>query len=190
MNSIRGVGSLAALAMLLVASAGWAERATAQDDRVTLSVERMLDAAPEDMLRETPGWVAEIDAVVVELESLEASTRKGRGDTTGLPCVMSDLGAARSLQGQAQAAQETMVQSISAGTNQRASFEFRKVFVALEGARTLLANSTSCVEGGGLQVGLTRRQVSSEGGGAGAEMEPLPDDIVDFAFDPFDASPF
>jgi hypothetical protein len=183
-------GGLLALVGLLAIGAGVAAAALAQDGGVELSVERTLDATPEDMLRLAPGWVSEISSIVTALESLDASTRKGRGDSNGLPCVVDDLESARALKASAVAAQAGMEAAIGTGSSSLASFEFRKIVVALVGARKLQTNAVSCAEGAGLQTGLTRRTVEAEGSGAGSEMEPVPDDIVDFGFDPFDASPF
>jgi len=186
----RGLGGVAAVTLLLIGAGALADRAAAQDSRVSMSVERMLDATPEDMLRQAPGWVAEINTIVAELESLEASARRGRGDSAGLPCLVSDLDAARQLQGAAKTASEAMTEAIGVGSTPRASFEFRKIYVALEAARALQGSARECLEGGGLQAGKTRRDVASQGAGVGSELEPVPDDVMDFAFDPFDASPF
>jgi hypothetical protein len=184
------VGGLAALAFLIAAGAGFAVAARAQDAGVELSVERTLDATPEDMLRLAPGWVAEITSIVSSLELLDASTRRGRGDSNGLPCVIDDLESARALKASAASAQSGMESAIGTGSSSLASFEFRKIVVALIGARKLQTNAVGCAEGAGLQTGLTRRTVEAEGSGAGNEMAAVPDDIVDYGFDPFDASPF
>lgn len=170
-------GLLAAVAVVEAAEPG-----------VTSQVERAASASVDEMQESTPTWLEEMRENVRSLAKLDDLAKK-RTDGEGIPCVTNNLAAARSLVQVSEAAERQLDQAVSEGRLERARSEYRKLAVAIDKSRRRLAEGERCAFGEGLQAGKTRVMV--EGGpGDGGETDALPEDVMEYRFDPVDASPF
>jgi hypothetical protein len=182
---IRSVGvwwvGVALVALLGVASA--------QDVGVETSIERAAVAEPAEMTEMTPKWLDELKANVAALASLDEAAKKKSG-TESLPCITNNLSAARSLLQVSGEAGVALKDALSTGGVERARFEFRKIAIALKKSRSLVAESERCAFGEGIEDGRSQTDLVADAGGSGDDTKGVEDDVMDFGFDPPNASPF
>ena len=184
------VGRLGALLALgVVVSGGLALASAADSGGVELTIERTLEATPDEITANAPRWVQEITEAVKSLKRLDEAARRGRGGQ-GLECVSENLKAAESMSQVSDAALKTIEGALASGDQARASFEYRKIAIAVKRARTLTEEAERCALGEGIRDGVTRRKVTGSPGSSVDETVGLPNDIVEYGFDPPDASPF
>lgn len=162
----------------------------AQDAGAELTFERAMAATPDDMLRLTPGLVAEIDGALDDARRLNTGSRRGGTDAGGLPCVTDAIMELETLQGSAHQAQGNLEGAIARGDAAMAGFEFRKIVIARDGASVTLYAAKECASGFVFEKGSERRDVSGSGAASSGDLDGVADDIMDFAFDPNNGSPF
>lgn len=177
------------LALVLFAGVGVAAVGQAEDPGVEVTIERTLDASVTDIQANAPRWVEELRESVKALTRLDEAARRGRGGS-GLECVTTNLEAAKSLEQVAGAALTTIETAIAEGDQARASFEYRKIAIAVKRGRDLQAEGERCALGEGVRDGQTRRELTGAPSDVVDETRGMKDDIVEWAFDPPDASPF
>lgn len=163
--------------------------AVADDVGIETSIERAVTATPEEMSSATPAFLAELKATVAALAALDAAAaKKSAGES--LPCVTNNLSTARSLLGVSETASNDMATAIAASVLDRARFEYRKIAISVKKSRSLLAESERCAFGEGFQEGKSRTDLVASAVGTSNETSGVPDDVLDYGFDPPNASPF
>lgn len=176
--------------IVFAALAGLAPRALADEPGVSLDLERMLAAEPDAMRSSTVQANEEQRRIVKALTHLSDEAKRKSADGAGEPCVEESVTGARALLQVSEAAEVAMNVAIAAGQKERASYEFRKVAIALKESRRLSQEGTTCALGVGVQDGNTRLNVTGGIGDALADTQALPNDSLDYGFDPADVSPF
>jgi hypothetical protein len=169
--------------------AGYAGVVEARDGASEIALERTLEATPDDMATYAPNWVEEIRAMQADLARLDETTRKSTAGE-GISCVVTSLESAQTLAKVSDEALATMQEALARGELERAGFEYRKIAIALKKTRELAAAAEECALGAGIRQGRTRNALLSAPNNPDSDMRALPNDIVDYAYDPVDASPF
>jgi hypothetical protein len=186
----RGLGGRQALfALALLAGLGAAGAGLAQDPGVEAAVEVTATASRDDIETNAPKWVEEMREKLRGLERLDEAARRGRNGES-LECITTNLTASRSLLSTSEAALKTIEGALSRGEMERASFEYRKIAIAVKKSREKYEEGARCAEGEGVRDGKTRREITGEPANPDDDTRGLPNDIVDWGFDPPDASPF
>ncbi|HMV65735.1 MAG TPA: hypothetical protein PKA64_02700 [Myxococcota bacterium] len=161
----------------------------AEDPGVQATVEVSSQVSLADIEANTPKWVAEMHDKLKGLERLDEQSRRGASGEP-LECVSTNLDQARSLTESSDLAAEAIQAALSRGDMARASFEYRKIAIAVKNVRRKYDESERCAAGEGQRDGRTRRQITGEPANADDDTRGLPDDVTDWGFDPPDASPF
>lgn len=177
-------------ATLLACSFGAAVHSTAQADDAgaTSEIEKVSTATEAEMVSFVGAANSEMRGIVKSLSRLDEQAR-GQ-DEAGLLCLTNNLTAARALFQVAEKAEGMMKEALDIGERPRAEHEYRKVAIALKKARLLYAEAERCA-GDGVSDGINRRKIEGQPIDADKdETEAIPDDILNYGFDPPDASPF
>jgi hypothetical protein len=155
---------------------------------VTLEIERVVEGSREQILAWAGDAYAEIQANVRALTRLDADARKKSKGGEGLPCVSTALEAARALQESTADTTQAAEGALDEGNQRMAVYQMRKLSVAVGETRTLRAEAERCARGSGIQAGNSRTTVQAMA--ATDALTALPSDILSYAFDPPQASPF
>lgn len=178
-----------AFGLLLLGGLGAASSGLAEDPGVEATVELTLTASREDIETNAPAWVEEMREKLQGLERLDEAARRGRNGEP-LECVSSNLDTNRSLLQTSEGALKSIEEALSRGELERASFEYRKIAIAVKKSREKYDESERCAQGEGVRSGKTRREITGTPANPDDDTRGLPNDIVDWGFDPPDASPF
>lgn len=180
---VRGCGGLALIAALTGAKVGLAE-----DVVVEASLERAITASADEMLQNLPRWMDAISGYVRGIARLDAVASRGKSE--GLACVTDALTDGKELETRSKEAEAKLQEAIGRGDMERAGFEYRKLAVSVKKSRELFAAAERCALGEGEQLGRTRRDLEGAPTLSADDTVGLPNDILDYGFDPPDASPF
>ena len=177
------------LALVALATAGSVVPAVAQDSGVAGDLERTAKASPQEKAQYAADAVVELQASVKEVEKLAEDARR-EGNPDQLECVGARLSQLRALAQVTEVAKGAMADAQSAGDQDRADHELRKIAVALSKSRQLSLEAAACVDDSGLASGETNVRVEGGLDGEGDETDPLDVDVLDGGYDPPDQSPF
>jgi hypothetical protein len=174
----------------VIASLAVAGAASADDPPVEGEIERVSSATEAEMITFAASATSEMRGTVKSLARMDDQVRSG-ADGEGLPCVTNNLAAARSLLQVSEGAQKAMARALELGERPRAEHEYRKIAIALKKVRGLYAEGERCAYGEGVSDGKTRVRIEGEPVDADQdETASVPDDVLDYGFDPPNASPF
>jgi hypothetical protein len=155
---------------------------------VSLEIERVVQGSKDQIVAWAGSAFAEIQGHVRALARLDAEVRKKIKGGEGLACVSTALETARALQDSTVTAPKSAADMMDAGNQRLAIFELRKLSVAVTQARALRTEAEKCALGSGVQAGDSRTTL--EGAAAADAIGALPNDILSYAFDPPQTSPF
>lgn len=176
------------LAVFLV-SALTSAPAWAQEGGFTSELERVADASPEEKVAYVEASVREIEDSHAIVQAMMDEARDARDNQT-IQCVSGRLRDLTALESVSQQAERDMINAMGAQNFERASHEFRKVAVALQRSRMLLAEAERCVGGQELADGETSVQYVGDEDDVIFGDSGLDIDDTDIGFDPPDVSPF
>jgi hypothetical protein len=162
----------------------------AADRGVSSELERTAATSPEEQIAYAASAIDEISDVVASLENSKEAIKGEGGDEEAEQCIRNALMAARFLSEAAGKAEGAIGAAISEGSKERADFELRKIAVALDKARQIQAEGQLCASTSGSQDGQTTVDWEGEMEGFDDETRPVPEDVLDFGFDPPNVSPF
>lgn len=154
------------------------------------ALERASTITSAEMSANAPRFLEEITSIAASLRKLDASAASKANVGESTPCVAQAASSSSALEAVSQAAYGAFSSAMSQGAADRASFEYRKMAIALTKARELLAQAEACASLLGSRGGSSKTKLTGAPSASADDMKALPDDMMDWAFDPPDASPF
>ena len=163
--------------------------AQAQDPTgVSSELERTASTSPQEKITYAENSNAEIREGEKQISRLLEQARKD-GDTEAIECLINRLTSVRALLQVSEGAESAMRSAITAGEEEKANHEFRKIAVAVSKTRMLLAEAQRCAADQDLESGTTVvewfDQLSE-----GDPFEEVEINDFDISIDPPQVSPF
>lgn len=162
--------------------------AVAADTTVVDDISLVGGMSAEDMSGFTEDALNEMQQTVKQLARMDSAAQEQVEG--GLLCVTNNLATARSLYQVSQVAAERLAEASGEAKRDRMEHEFRKVVVSLKQSRLLLSGAERCADGEGVTDGKVRVRIEGEPDGSADDTKGISDNVLDFGFDPPNASPF
>lgn len=177
--------------VFLVAWGGFATAASAQDGSATAEVEALLGATPEDQRAYAAQAVSDVESVASKLKGYVAGITAEDSEADA-GCVRVTSVYANTLLDVATQAKASLDAALGQGAaaESKIGYELRKLAIAKEQASRLLAEGERCAIGSTSQEGSTEVGVTGRGAGLADILADVGSSILDWGFDPPDASPF
>jgi hypothetical protein len=172
----------------------WSAPSWAQDlPSMTSEIERTADTTNSEKQAYAASAMTEMGDTLKQVTRLIEGARKD-SDAEKVMCLTSRISSVRALNSVTEAANRVLGEAIDRGDSDRAAHEFRKIAVALNKTRVLLAESIQCDQGQKVQPGETLVDLLS-GLVSEDELESILDqaalDGLDVGlYDPPEVSPF
>lgn len=177
--------------LLLVAMGGLAPAASAQDGSATAEVEALLGASADDQRAFATQAVSDVESVAKKLRGYVAGLT-AEDSQADAGCVRVTSVYANTLLDVATQAKASLDAALGQGeaAASKVGYELRKLAIAKEQASRLLAEGERCAIGVTSQEGATEVGVSGGYAGLADILADVGSSILDWGFDPPDASPF
>lgn len=163
--------------------------AFAQETGVTGELERIATTSPQEKIQYATNALVEMQTAVKSVTKLVEAARK-EGDVEKLQCLNNRMTAIRALLQVSEAANTAMNTALESGQKDRADHEFRKIAVALDKTRQLVAEAERCTSEAASKSGDTIIRVEGPLTEGGDDTAPTPFDELELGFDPPEASPY
>jgi hypothetical protein len=182
-STVVGLGLLGLTGVVFAQSAPVASETQA-------ALERATTVTSAEMSANAPRFVEEIASIASSLQKLDVSAASKANIGESTPCVAQAASSSTALQAVSQAAFTSFSAAMADGAVDRASFEYRKMAIALTKSRELLSQAEACASLLGSRGGSSKTKLTGAPAASADDMKALPDDMMEWAFDPPDASPF